>query len=104
MTPDELKDRARELIREVLPDPFESSDGADLGFGTGPGYKGLVFVLTPLHDRVRLGVAGGAALSDPDGLMQGRGKVHRHVVLRTPEDVDAPELRTLLERAVAART
>ena len=35
--------------------------------------------------------------------MQGRGRVHRHVVLRTAEDVDAPALRARLERAVAAR-
>ena len=104
MTPDELAARAADLIREVLPGAVESEEGGDHGFGVGPGYKGLVFVLTPFKDRVRLGIAGGATLPDPDGLMQGSGRVHRHVVLRTREDLESPALRALLERAAAARS
>ena len=64
-------------------------------------YKGLVFVVSAHRDHVTLGLAGGAALPDPAGLMQGAGKVHRHVKLRGAEDLARPELRALLTAALA---
>ena len=42
-----------------------------------------------------------ASLADPDGLLEGTGKRHRHVKLRTVADVRAPALRDLLVRAAA---
>jgi hypothetical protein len=104
--PPEVQEIARRVLaiaRELVPDAVESDDGEDYGVGFGPGYKGLVFVITPLADAVRLGIAGGAALDDPAGLMQGRGKVHRHVRLTDPAEADAPALRDLMARAAAAR-
>jgi hypothetical protein len=104
--PPDVQEAARRLLaiaRELVPDAVESADGEDYGVGFGPGYKGLVFVITPLKDAVRLGIAGGAALDDPAGLMQGRGKVHRHVRLTGPDQADDPALRDLMTRAAAAR-
>jgi hypothetical protein len=104
--PDDVQDTARRLLaiaRELVPDAVESCDGGDYGVGFAPGYKGLVFVITPLPDAVRLGIAGGASLDDPAGLMQGRGAVHRHVRLTDAAQVDDPALRDLMRRAVAAR-
>jgi hypothetical protein len=103
--PDSVQETARRLLaaaRDVVPDAVESRDGDDYGVGVGSGYKGLVFVITPLDDRVRLGMAGGAALDDPAGLMQGRGKVHRHVRVADPAAADDPALRDLMSRAAAA--
>jgi hypothetical protein len=92
------------LVLEVLPAAVRHRDGGDLGFG-GPGYtggyRGLVFVVTPLRSAVRLGIAGGASLPDPAGLMQGAGKVHRHIRLTSEADVDRPELEALMESAAA---
>ena len=104
--PGAVRETARRLIaiaRELIPDAVESLDGGDLGIGDGPGYKGLVFVITPLADRVRLGIAGGASLEDPAGLMRGSGKVHRHVRVEDPAAADDPALRDLMARAAAAR-
>jgi hypothetical protein len=104
--PAEVQQTARRLLavaRELVPDAVESAEGDDYGIGSGPGYKGLVFVITPLADRVRLGIAGGASLDDPAGLMQGRGNVHRHVRVADPAAADDPALRELMERAAAAR-
>lgn len=99
--------QACQLVRDVLSDAVVTVDGGDIGFG-GPdykgGYKGLVFVVTPLKSAVRIGISGGASLPDPHGLMQGTGKVHRHVRLESEADVVRPELRSLLETAVKART
>jgi hypothetical protein len=99
----EVARRVVALARELVPDAVETWDGEDFGIGVAPGYKGLVFVVTPLAKGVRLGIAGGASLADPDGLMQGRGAVHRHVKLASVEDAEAPALRDLMQRAAAAR-
>jgi hypothetical protein len=104
--PADVQDTARRVLaiaRELVPDTVESHDGEDYGVGFGPGYKGLVFVITPLADAVRLGIAGGASLDDPAGLMRGRGAVHRHVRLTDPAQADDAALRDLMARAAAAR-
>jgi hypothetical protein len=101
--PDRLADLARRLIAlvgEVYPDAVVTVDGRDIGFGSGPGYKGLVFVVTPHTKHVTLGLAGGAQLPDPAGLMEGSGRVHRHVKIREDADVARPAMRDLLTAAV----
>jgi hypothetical protein len=99
-----LTQRALERALEIVPDAMVTIDKADIGVGTGPGYKHLVFVITPRKGYVTLGVARGAELPDPGGLMEGRGKVHRHVKLRNHEELDAPALRDLMAAAAARGT
>jgi hypothetical protein len=91
------------LLR-IFPDAVVTVDGNHIGFGTGTGYKGLVFTVAPAKAHLTLGIAGGASLPDPTGLMEGTGKVHRHVKLREPGDLDRPELGDLLAEALARRT
>jgi hypothetical protein len=103
--PEAVRATARRLsanARELIPDAVETCEGGDYGVGTAPGYKGLVFVITPQERGVRLGIAGGAGLGDPDGLMQGRGRVHRHVKVADAAAADAPPLRDLMRRAAEA--
>jgi hypothetical protein len=88
------------LIAEVYPDAVITVDGGDIGFGSGTGYKGLVFVVSPHAKHVTLGLAGGADLPDPAGLMEGTGRVHRHVKIREEADLARPGLRELLTAAV----
>ena len=75
--------------------------GGTIGFGSTKGYKGLRFTITPQRTHVTLGIAHGADLPDPSGLMEGTGKVHRHVKLRQLQDVDRPQLRELMAEAMA---
>jgi len=42
----------------------------------------------------------GADLPDPDGLLEGAGKVARHIKLHDPATVDAPAVQALLKIAV----
>lgn len=93
-----------EVIIALLPGATISIDEQNIGFGRGTGYKGLIFTVAPHRAHVTLGVAGGASLPDPDGLLEGSGKVHRHVKLRSLADVDRPELRKLMESAIAAKS
>jgi len=89
------------LILDMYPDAVTTVDGGDIGFGATTGYKGLVFTVSPHARHVTLGLAGGASLPDPAGLLEGTGKVHRHLKLRQPADLDRPELRDLMAAALA---
>jgi hypothetical protein len=50
---------------------------------------------------VNIGIAGGAMMSDPDGLLEGAGKGWRHVKIRAMSDLDRPGVRALVRTAVA---
>jgi hypothetical protein len=41
----------------------------------------------------------GADLPDPEGLLEGGGKLLRHVKIRSLEDLEQPALRNLIEEA-----
>jgi hypothetical protein len=88
------------LILDLYPDAVVTVDGGDVGFGATTGYKGLVFTVSPHAKHVTLGIAGGASLPDPAGLLEGSGKVHRHLKLREPADLDRPALRDLMTAAL----
>jgi hypothetical protein len=103
----DMADLARGLCRLILtlfPDPVVTVEGRDIGFGFDAGYKGLVFTVAPASRHVTLGISHAAGLADPAGLLEGSGRVHRHVKLRRPADLDRAELRDLMARALAART
>jgi hypothetical protein len=93
----------RVKLLEVFPDAIETAEGGELGLGFDRGYTGLVFTVSPQRGYVNIGVARGAALDDEAGLMEGRGRVHRHVKIRDAEQLDDTDLDDLLHRAVAAR-
>jgi hypothetical protein len=98
----DLARRTCALVTDVLPDAVVTVDADLVGFGTAPGYKGLHFTVAAYRAHVTLGIARGATLPDPAGLMEGKGKVHRHVKIRAAGDLDRPELRALMESAVHA--
>jgi hypothetical protein len=87
---------------QIFPDAVISEDKDNIGFGYGSGYKDLVFVISPFTAHVNLGIVNGASLDDPDNLMEGKGKVHRHVKLRNVEQVKSPYLRDLMLQALQA--
>jgi hypothetical protein len=51
-------------------------------------------------NHVTFGFLRGAALADPQGLLEGTGKSLRHVKLRTVADLKKPELKKLIVEAV----
>ncbi|WP_051793843.1 DUF1801 domain-containing protein [Kibdelosporangium aridum] len=89
-----------ELLLELFPDAVLTADSENIGYGTTTGYKGLKFTVAPFTGYVRLGIAGGASLPDPAKLMQGTGKVHRHIKIRSVDELAAPALRDLLVAAL----
>jgi hypothetical protein len=94
----------RLLIFAVLTDPTEALDrpARVIGYGFGTGYKDMICTIIPSKAGVKLGIARGARLPDPDRLLRGSGKVHRHVQFDTVAGVRAPAVKALLKRALAA--
>ena len=88
------------LILRMYPDAVVTVDNGYIGFGSSRGYKGLVFVVGPHSRHVTLGLSGGVDLPDPAGLMEGAGKVHRHLKIRQPSDLEQPELCELMVAAL----
>ncbi|HET7460838.1 MAG TPA: DUF1801 domain-containing protein [Longimicrobium sp.] len=67
----------------------ERASEAVLSIAVMPRWVDLCFI----HDA--------ASLPDPEGLLQGSGKVARHVVLHDPADLEKPAIRALIGHAVA---
>src|SRR5262249_7816958 len=80
---------ARRLLARVLPRIAETLDESAklIGYNYGPGYKGVVCTLIMSQTGVKLGIMRGSELPDPNRLMKGSGKVHRHVPLRSVADL-----------------
>jgi hypothetical protein len=96
--------KARELVVQTVPNAIEMIDRSSrvIGYGYGSGYKDMICSLVMSKTGVKVGVARGTELPDPHRLLQGAGRVHRHVQLKTLADVEHPGLKQLLEAALAA--
>lgn len=100
----EIAVKARETILSVLPNANEKvyPGWKVIQYGTDAGMKNVFAVISPLRDRVNLGLANGARLPDPQGLLEGTGTGIRHVKLTSSQAAVAPAVRALLEGALAA--
>ena len=102
----EIARRARGLILAVLPGAYEIvwERQRIAGYGTGPKKMSEHFAHLTLHKaHCGLGFNYGAELPDPEGRLEGSGKLIRHVKLHSAEEVDGPALRQLLEAAIHHR-
>lgn len=95
---------AQDVIRSLLPGVEETVDPtqAVLSYGYGPGYKGMICTLILSKSGVKLGLVRGGDLPDPKGILEGSGKVHRYVQLKTPADAHKPGLDALIKSAYTA--
>ena len=94
----------RALVLELVPNADVQVDpaGPYVAFGYGTGYKAIVCAISFNKTGVKLALTRGASLPDPDHLLEGAGKVHRHIVIKTPADVDRAGVRKLVRAALAA--
>ena len=76
----------------------------NVGYGVGPKKMTEHFCYLGAHrNHVNLGFNHGANLADPDELLEGTGKLFRHVKLRSMADLKQPALKRLLKAAVSER-
>jgi hypothetical protein len=76
-------------VRELLHDGHPTACVGDAAFGYVNAFK----------DHVNVGFFRGAELADPNRLLEGTGKVMRHVKISPERDVDAAALTKLIETA-----
>jgi hypothetical protein len=105
--PDDVQKLAlqtRRLILQLVRQAVESVDTSApvVGYGYGPGYKDTICTMILSKSGVKLGLVGGAALPDPEKLMEGSGKVHRYVQLKQAADLKRRGLKPLLRAALDA--
>jgi hypothetical protein len=100
----EIALEARKMIVATMPGLQEMVDGSArvIGYGFGAGYGDLICTIILSKSGVKLGIARSAELPDPNGLLEGAGKVHRYVALAKPSDLRKAGLKQLLKAAVAA--
>jgi hypothetical protein len=94
----------RRKLFALLPDIRETVDESAriLGYGYGPGYKDSVCTIIPSKKGIKLGFYKGVELPDPAGLLEGTGKVHKYVSIKTDADIDSEPLKLLLMAGLAA--
>lgn len=91
----------REYLLTLIPQVMEQADAKTkvIGYGFGSRYVDMVCALMPTKAGITLGIAWATQLPDPKKLLEGTGKVHRHVKIRNKSDLQAPGLKTLLKAA-----
>jgi len=96
---------ARSFVFKMIPDISEQVDAKAriIGYGYGPKYADMVCMLMPTKAGVNLGIAYAMELPDPAKLLEGTGKLHRHVKLKSKADLETAALKSLLKAAVARR-
>jgi hypothetical protein len=100
----EIAVKAREMILSVLPDATEKvyPGWKVIQYGAGADMKSVFAAISPQRERVNLGLANGADLPDPDGLLEGEGKAIRHVKLTSPAAASTPAIKELIRGALQA--
>ena len=78
-------------VRELLHDGHPTACVDDAAFGYVNAFKA----------HVNVGFFRGAEIADPENLLEGTGKLMRHVKLRPECDVDTTALTTLIKTAYA---
>ena len=76
-------------VREVLHDGHPTACVGDAAFAYVNAFKA----------HVNVGFFRGAEIADPHGLLEGTGRVMRHVKIRPELDVDATALKKLIQAA-----
>ncbi|HEV3040672.1 MAG TPA: DUF1801 domain-containing protein [Candidatus Angelobacter sp.] len=90
---------ARSFVLKMIPNIEEGVDikGRIIGYSYGPKYIDMVCMIMPTKIGVNLGIAYAMQLPDPGKLLEGTGKVHRHVKLRSQSDLKSAALKSLLK-------
>ena len=96
---------ARSFVLKMIPDILEQVDAKAriIGYGYSPKYADTICMLMPTKAGVNLGIAWAVELPDPAKLLEGTGKLHRHVKLKSKADLEKAALKSLLQAAIARR-
>ncbi|MDX2105008.1 MAG: DUF1801 domain-containing protein [Candidatus Melainabacteria bacterium] len=102
----EIATEIEKLIYQVYPKTVEVAwvQQKVIGYGTGPKKMTEHFCwIQPNKKHVNLGFNYGAELPDKDNLLEGTGKLFRHIKMKSVADVQRPGVRELLKVACRHR-
>jgi hypothetical protein len=97
----ELACQLRKLVAAVMEVPWPKMRMAS--YGVSPKKSEHFCYISAQKDDVNLGFYYGAELPDPEQLLQGTGKLLRHVKIREPKAIRSRALRQLLKVATKHR-
>jgi hypothetical protein len=81
---------------------YDNYNALAIGFGPSERASEAIFSIAVYPRWVSLFFLHGAGLRDAAGVLRGSGKLARHVVLKSAEDLDRPEIRELMAAALEA--
>src|SRR5437588_1704863 len=95
----EIQELALELralmLEEMAPcyeNIYDAYSAVAIGYGTSNRLRDGVFHIAVYSNHVNLGFNDGAALDDPKGILQGASSRIRHITIKTPQNLERPEL------------
>ncbi len=91
----------RARILELVPDAREKVMRGYKSLSYGLDGKDQFSAIVLHSERINLQFHQGTDLPDPAGLLEGTGKVMRHVKVRTEETIQSEEVKELIESAAA---
>ena len=97
-----LARNTRDLILDVKPDAVELAWPKQniSSYGVGPKKMSEHYCYIGMFKQhINLGFYYGADLPDPSGLLEGTGKLMRHIKISSQEQLEDPALRQIIEKA-----
>ena len=94
-------ERVRALLPGAVELVYDNYNALVIGFGATERPSEAVLSVVAMPRWVVLYFLQGASLPDPHGVLAGSGTVGRHLRLGSAADVDRPEVRELVDLAVA---
>lgn len=79
---------------------YDNYNALAIGFSPTERTSDAIFSIALWPRHVSLFFLQGAGLPDPHRLLKGSGKVARHLVLETADDLDEPAVQELIDRAL----
>jgi hypothetical protein len=79
---------------------YDNYNALVVGFGPTERASDALFSLALYPRWVTLFFLHGALLEDPEKLLKGDGKIVRHIVLKSAEDLERPAIRALMDQAL----
>lgn len=94
----------RKRLLALLPEVDEQLDlpAKMIAYAYGQKYNQLICVLIPSKKGLKLGFNEGVHLPDPEGLLEGTGKISRYVVISSEAMIQSDALKNLILAAYAA--
>jgi hypothetical protein len=95
--------KLRQVLLENLPGIIGQVDlpAKMIAYCYGQKYSELICVLIPSKKGLKLGFNRGNELPDPERILEGTGKISRHVLIKSEGQIESTALKEMLSSALA---